>query len=135
MATLIKNASQDETPECIGSAENMAIVNNRISDPNFDVSTIRTQVYDLHDTISASANTKIREIKKATTFPIKDILQMMIDHECCKFVRVYEGFDSSGRFVTYLVALDENLKTYNNPTASQSCCHCKPCLTDKILNP
>ena len=135
MATLIRNASQDETPESIGSAENMATINDRISDTNFDVSTIRTQVYDLDETVNATSNAKIKDIKKATTFPIKDILQMMINHEGCKFVRIYNGFDSNGRFVTYLVALDENLKTYSNPTASGSCCHCKPCLTDKILNP
>ena len=134
MATLIKN-SDPNIPECIGSADNLLTINNRISDPNFDVSTIRTEVYDLDETVNAIGDTKIKDIKKATTFPIKDILQMMIDHEGCKYVRIYNGFNSSGKFVTYLVALDANLKTYSNPTSSQACCPCRPCLSDKILNP
>ena len=133
MATLIKNADPN-IPECIGSDDNLLIINNRISDPNFDVSTIRTEVYDLDDTVNASGNAKIKDIKKATTFPIKDILQMMIDHEGCKYVRIYNGFASSGKFVTYLAVLDANLKTYPNPTTSQPCCPCRPCLSDKILN-
>ena len=134
MATLIKN-KKPEIPDCDGSDENLGIISDRISDPDFDVSTIRTEVYDLNETVAASGNAKVKQIKKATTFPIQDILQMMIDHEGCKYVRVYEGFNSSGQFVTYLVALDANLRTYSNPTSSQSCCHCNPCRLDKILNP
>ncbi len=134
MATFIRNANQ-VIPECNGEPDTLAIINNRVTEDNFAVNTITADVNRLHDTISASDNASIRDIKKAITFPIKDILQMMVTHEGCKYVRIYNGFNSSGQYVTYLVALDANLKPYGNPTSSGPCCGCNPCPLDRILNP
>lgn len=132
MATIIKNVNP-EIPDCDGAEENIGIINDRITE-NFDLGVIRADVGRLNSTVSGSDNPKIRDIKRATTFPIKDILQMMIEHEGCKYIRVYNGSDSSGKFITYLVPLDEKLNTYDNCKTSSSCCHCRPCRLDKIIN-
>jgi len=133
MATLTRNANP-VIPACDGEQLTLDRINERISE-NFALSTITADVNRLQDTISASANPSIRDIKKATTFPIRDILQMMITHEGCKYVRIYNGFNSSGQYVTYLVPLDENTATYEDCQTSSPCCGCNPCPLDRILNP
>jgi hypothetical protein len=127
METIIRNASLP-IPEC--DATNPAIkaaINNRILD-NIDISVIKAEIKDLHDTVVASSDPKIQTINNAITFPINDILQMIIDHPGCKFIRVYNGFDSNGKFVNYLVPLNDNLKVYDNCKKSVPCCQCRPCI-------
>lgn len=132
MAKHIKNVNPD-IPEC--DEQNMGIISERITVPDFDLGLITTGVYDFEATVSGIANSKIQNIMRATTFPIADILQMMEDHPGCKHVRVYNAFDPGGKYLTYMAALDKDFKTYSNPTSSSSCCHCRPCRLDKILNP
>lgn len=139
MGSLIKNGS-NEIPEC--STENLSLIENRIEEEidSPGVGLIRAEVFEFHEAISNSSNAKIRNIKKAVTFPVKDVFKMLAEHEDCKYLRIYNGFNSAGEYVAYMAPISNALETYSlvspaRTTISRSCCHCNPCSTDKILNP
>jgi hypothetical protein len=137
MPTLIKNIGET-TPEC-GTSEFVA--NDRTTEQlNAEaLAGIRAQIMDLHATVIASPNSKIQQIKKATSFPIEDVFLILARNPCCKYLRVYNGF-KNGEYVTYLAPINENFETYideeliDSSIISKSCCHCNPCPTDRILN-
>ena len=126
MDTLIRNTNPD-LPECDNDVTTKANIDARTILQNFDVSLIKAETDRLLAAISASGDPKVRNIMTGTTFPIKDIKELIIDHPDCKFIRVYNGCKSDDKFVTYLVALDENLNGFPNTKSSQSCCGCRPC--------
>jgi hypothetical protein len=133
MDTLIKNTNP--VPECDNDATTLTNINARTILTNFDVGLIKADTDRLSTAISANADPKVRNIMTATTFPIKDIKEMINDHPDSKFIRVYNGCTSDDKFVTYLVALDASLNVFPDTKSSQSCCHCRPCRLDRIVNP
>jgi hypothetical protein len=139
MPTLIKN-SGDTTPECGTPA---FVANDRSTEQLNAVTLagIRTQIMDLDAVITESTNSKINKIKKATSFPIADVFLILAKSPDCKYLRVYNGF-KNGEYVTYLAPVNEDFETYidideftDSSIITQSCCHCKPCPPDRILNP
>ena len=128
MDTLIRNTNPD-LPECDNDPTTKANIDARTILTNFDVGLIKAETDRLSAAISASSDPKVSNIMTATTFPIKDIKELIIDHPDCKFIRVYNGCTSDNIFVTYLVALDADLNVFLNTKSSQSCCHCRPCLS------
>jgi transposase-like protein len=139
MSTLIKNSSAI-TPEC--GLVNVLKINDRSTEQLNQnlLADIRAQIMDLHTTVTASSNAKISKLKKATSFPIEDIQMLLANSPGCKYLRVYNGF-KNGEFVTYIAAINNAFETYlsedltDSSVISQSCCHCNPCTTDRILNP
>jgi hypothetical protein len=140
MTTLKKNVSI-YTPEC--SVENKSTIDDRMEQPVTlgDIGAIRASILDLHAVVTASPNNKIQTIKKATSFPVADILAMLNNSPGCQYLRVYNGFDrTTGVFITYMAPISSAFETFleedlSDPSIiSQSCCHCNPCETDGILN-
>lgn len=101
--------------------------------------TIKSSIDDFAATVGASDNHKIRSIKKATSFPVSEILAMA-QMSGCSYLRVYNGFDANGQYVTYIAPVTDSFETFlkqdltDGSTLSSSCCHCNPCNTDHILN-
>jgi hypothetical protein len=141
MATLIKNSGTGSAPEC--SEENKSIIDARIEEANTNIAGsggIRDQILDLEATVAASTDAKIKQIRRATTFPIQDVFRMLAENPDAKYLRVYNGFQG-GAFVTYMAPVNNTFYTFVAPDSSdlsiisKSCCHCNPCRFDKILNP
>lgn len=139
MATLLRNVLIT-SPEC--GVGNKAEIDNRTSD-QIDTgifNSIRSHIADLDGAITASPDVKIKTIKKATSFPIVDIQAIINSSPGCTYLRVYNGFDSNGVFVTYLGPVSDNFETYlkadlsDSSLISKSCCHCQPCTSDSLLN-
>jgi hypothetical protein len=135
MAILIKN--NGSIFEC--TIDNIAN-NTRISEPGTDIGAIRATIMDYDSTVNSSTNTKIRNLKKATSFPIEDIFQVLANNPDCKYLRVYNGFTPDGNYISYLAPIDANFASYveedssDNTIISAACCQCNPCSLDKLLN-
>ena len=138
MATLIKNSGTGSTLDC-SEADKLAI-DNRISEATTSIGAIRDQIMDLDSTISASTDPKIKQIKKASSFPIQDVYRMLDQNPEAKYLRVYNGF-KDGEFVTYMAPVSDTFQTYvaadssDDSVISKACCQCRPCTIDVILNP
>jgi hypothetical protein len=138
MATLIKNSGTGSTLDC-SEADKLAI-DNRISEATTSIGAIRDQIMDLDTTISASTDPKIKQIKKATSFPIQDVYRMLAENPDAKYLRVYNGF-KDGEFVTYMAPVSDTFQTFvaedssDDSVISKACCACRPCTIDRILNP
>jgi hypothetical protein len=141
MATLIKNSGTGGTPEC---SETLKLdIDNRTEEAHTDIAGpggIRDQILDLDATISASTDPKIKQIKRATSFPIQDVYRMLAENPDAKYLRVYNGF-KDGEFVTYMAPVSDTFQTYvaadssDDSVISKACCACRPCTIDRILNP
>ena len=141
MATLIKNSGTGSTPEC--SVGNQLIIDSRDMEEHTNIEEpggIRDQILDLDATISASTDPKIKQIKKATSFPLQDVFRMLAQNPDAKYLRVYNGF-KDGEFVTYMAPVNDTFQTYvaedssDDSVISKACCACRPCTLDRILNP
>ena len=141
MATLIKNSGTGSAPEC--SEGNKSFIDDRTEEVHTDIAGpggIRDQIMDLDSTISASTDPKIKQIKKATSFPIQDVYRMLDANPDAKYLRVYNGF-KDGEFVTYMAPVSDTFQTYvaadssDDSVISKACCQCRPCTIDRILNP
>ena len=138
MANLLKNKS-DSIPEC--NSENKSLIDDRITQSNVGIPLIRAEIMELDNAVQASSDSKIRNIKKATSFPLSDIFAMLANNPGCMYLRVYNGLNSDGEFVTYMAPISDAFDTYvaedssDQSIISKSCCHCNPCSRDKILNP
>ena len=141
MATLIKNSGTGSALEC--SEGNKSFIDDRIEEANTNIGGpggIRDQIMDLDTTIGASTDPKIKQIKKATAFPIQDVYRMLDANPDAKYLRVYNGF-KDGEFVTYMAPVSDTFLTFVAPDSSddsvisKACCHCRPCTFDRILYP
>ncbi len=141
MATLIKNSGTGETPEC--SQTSKLDIDNRTEEAHTDIAGpggIRAQILELDAAISASSDPRIKQIKKASSFPIQDVYRMLDQNPDAKYLRVYNGF-KDGDFVTYMAPVSDTFLTYVAPDSSddsvisKACCHCRPCTLDRILYP
>ncbi|PZR36024.1 MAG: hypothetical protein DI538_14495 [Azospira oryzae] len=139
MATLKKNAS-DTAPEC--GIENQGVINDRTSQPVTDlvINTIRGEITTYASAVAASSDPRIMALKKATSFPVEDIQAVLDANPNCRYLRVYNGIDSQGNYVTYLAAINEAFQSFltedpdNGTVITKSCCHCNPCTSDIVLN-
>ena len=140
MATLIKNSGTGSAPEC--SEGNKSIIDDRTTEEHTNIGTggIRDQIMELDSAISASTDARIKQIKKASSFPIQDVYRMLDQNPDAKYLRVYNGF-KDGQFVTYMAPVNDTFQTYvaedssDDSVISKACCQCKPCQFDRILNP
>lgn len=134
MGVLILNAGN--TPAC--SIEGIGLIRDRKDvDLADNLDDIRRHLAAFSVKIGSVSDQVINNFSRATTFPIKDIKRILQDHPDCEFIRVYNGIDDSQEYVTYLSGITpqlESIATRANGTASKVCCHCKPCLTDGLLN-
>jgi hypothetical protein len=140
MATLIKNAS-NTTPEC--GEVNLKEITERVTSGITleSLAIIRDEILQLDSAVAASADARIKNIKKATSFPIAEIQSILLSNPDCKYLRVYNGFNSNDKFVTYIAPISEAFEDFigadinGSSVVLQSCCHCNPCTSDTILNP
>ena len=135
MATLVKNRTS--VPDC--KSENKDLLSDRISE-NADIEEIQGNLERFRLKIAGSADLLIKEIKRATSFPIEDISRILANSPDCKYLRVYHGFNSNNEFVTYLAPIKDNFDTYIKDSPDTSiisvcCCQCNPCTLDVLLNP
>lgn len=139
MLTLIKNEN-DTNIDCTDTLSLQRVVVD-LTNNDAELNLIRAEIMLLDSTITASTDPKIKTIKKATSFPVGELLHMIADNPCYKYLRVYNGFNSGGEYVTYLCLIPdvnetiEPRSTSATITISKSCCHCKQCASDRLLNP
>lgn len=132
MATIFQNVNS-QVPPC-GTAPTRSQTQLPIDD-------IITQIDHLEMEVAASSNPKIRNIKVATTFPVDEIQNLLAEYPDAEYLRVYNGLDTNGIFITHLAPLNENFAGFVQvPDSSQnkiiqSCCHCNPCVGGDSLLP
>ena len=137
MAILIKNNLP--VGEC--SLENKDFIDDPVSEIGTSIPEIRNSIMDFDTTISNNSDLKVRNMKKATSFPVKDIFALLANNPECKFLRVYNAFTPTGEYITYLAPISSTFDSYVSEDSSDktiisiSCCHCRPCTKDKLLYP
>jgi hypothetical protein len=133
MAILIKNSGTGDTPEC--TIPNKFLISTRVSEADTDINNIKAAISAFKSKIDSSTDTVINNFYRATSFPIEDINQLLINNPDCKYVRVYNGLSPTNEHITFIapIYIDFNSFTNADMIITKSCCQCKPCLTDSLL--
>jgi len=133
MAQLFKN--NNGIVEC--TIENNNLINDRVVEVDTSIPEIRSQIAKFDQTVKASTDIILRDLKKASSFPVADILAMLQAHGTAKYLRVYNAITPNGDHISYLAPVSPTFTTFTEDNASPisvCCCQCNPCTFDKIIN-
>ncbi|HMF70986.1 MAG TPA: hypothetical protein VK616_05905 [Flavitalea sp.] len=137
MSTFIKNRREDFA-DC--NSENSGIIGDRITQENYDTSPITHQIRAFDQAKNESPDPRIRSIFRATSFPAADI-KRMLNNENVSYIRIYNALMDDGQYITYAAPIKTNFESFDmhDPISANTicapCCHCRPCLLDRLINP
>jgi hypothetical protein len=142
MAILLKNASGtasdcNELTKAFAADPSQGSSPERAQDTNVDLNQIRQYLRNYQIKLESASDPVIRNFAHATSFPVADLMQIMQNNPESRYIRIYNGLTEAGEYVTYCAPISDSLQNFTeqaNSIISESCCHCKPCRSDTLLN-